>query len=99
MGIAIAARMPMIAMTIISSMRVKPRWLPRSRRFFCQNRIIGTPPVQGMDIDFRIPDQGGERTLVLLIQSLGGRAASVGHVRLVRADEHDLCYPAAGVGE
>jgi hypothetical protein len=31
----------MIAMTIISSMRVKPRWLLVSRRLFCQNRIMG----------------------------------------------------------
>jgi hypothetical protein len=33
--------MPMIAMTIINSMRVKPRWLAISRRLPNQNRIIG----------------------------------------------------------
>src|SRR2546422_11396365 len=37
---AIAARMPMIATTIISSMRVKPRWLPRFRCRLYQNRSI-----------------------------------------------------------
>src|SRR6266481_8837387 len=31
-GIAIAARMPMMATTIISSMSVKPRWLPSTFR-------------------------------------------------------------------
>src|SRR5947199_10770665 len=38
---AMAARMPMIATTIISSMRVKPRWFPI---FFVQNRIMVNPP-------------------------------------------------------
>src|SRR2546425_9634289 len=37
---AIAARMPMIATTIISSMRVKPRWFPTMRRFLVHHRII-----------------------------------------------------------
>src|SRR6267142_4495117 len=37
---AMAARMPMIATTIISSIRVKPRWLPRFRRRLFQNRSI-----------------------------------------------------------
>src|SRR4029450_6772937 len=35
-GIAMAARIPMIATTIISSMSVKPRWLPSIFRFLCQ---------------------------------------------------------------
>src|SRR5690348_3709611 len=37
---AMAARMPMIATTIISSMRVKPRWLPRHGRRVFQKRSI-----------------------------------------------------------
>src|SRR5258705_10001783 len=37
---AMAARMPMIATTIISSMRVKPRWFPRVRRRLDQKRSI-----------------------------------------------------------
>src|SRR5437870_2238922 len=37
---AMAAKMPMIATTIISSMRVKPRWLPKLRRRVYQNRSI-----------------------------------------------------------
>src|SRR5882724_12957939 len=37
---AMAARMPMIATTIISSIRVKPRWLPRFRWRLFQNRSI-----------------------------------------------------------
>src|SRR2546425_4791027 len=37
---AIAARMPMIATTIISSIRVKPRWLPRFRCRLYQNRSM-----------------------------------------------------------
>src|SRR6266478_4487060 len=41
-GMAIAARMPMIATTIINSMRVKPRWLPSILRF--QNLFIAIPP-------------------------------------------------------
>src|SRR6266478_9585201 len=40
-GMAIAARMPMIATTIINSMRVKPRWLPSILRF--QNLFIAIP--------------------------------------------------------
>src|SRR5437660_10230335 len=35
-----AARMPMIATTIISSINVKPRWLPSVMRLFLQNVII-----------------------------------------------------------
>src|SRR5881397_1633752 len=42
-GIAMAARMPMIATTIISSMRVKPRWSAIPRRFLCQNFHIAAP--------------------------------------------------------
>src|SRR5881296_4280671 len=47
---AIAARMPMIATTIISSIRVKPRWLPRFRCRLYQNRsmrssfVVRVPP-------------------------------------------------------
>src|ERR1700737_3819580 len=41
-GMAIAARMPMIATTIINSMRVKPRWLPSILRF--KNLFIALPP-------------------------------------------------------
>src|SRR6267142_6139769 len=37
---AMAARMPMIATTIISSMRVKPRWFPRVRCRLDQKRSI-----------------------------------------------------------
>src|SRR5262245_32999758 len=37
---AIAARIPMIATTIISSMRVKPRWLRKFRRRAVQKRSI-----------------------------------------------------------
>src|SRR5439155_18691275 len=37
---AMAARMPMIATTIISSMRVKPRWLPSFRWRLFQNRSM-----------------------------------------------------------
>src|SRR2546426_10498154 len=37
---AMAARMPMIATTIISSIRVKPRWLPRFRCRLYQNRSM-----------------------------------------------------------
>src|SRR6185503_7946389 len=37
---AMAARMPMIATTIISSMRVKPRWFPRVRWRLDQKRSI-----------------------------------------------------------
>src|SRR2546425_12398136 len=37
---AMAARMPMIATTIISSIRVKPRWFPKFRCRLFQNRII-----------------------------------------------------------
>src|SRR5215831_2681463 len=36
-GMAMAARMPMMATTIISSMRVKPFWFPICIRFLCQN--------------------------------------------------------------
>src|ERR1700730_5631315 len=39
-GMAIAARIPMIATTIINSMRVKPRWLPSSLCFPCQNFVM-----------------------------------------------------------
>src|SRR6266849_4066396 len=38
---AMAARMPMIATTIISSMRVKPRWFATVSRFLVHHRIIG----------------------------------------------------------
>src|SRR5205809_7328553 len=38
-----AARMPMIATTIISSMSVKPRWLPTVQRFLFQNLVIAAP--------------------------------------------------------
>src|SRR5512147_2551489 len=41
-GMAIAARMPMMATTIIKSMSVKPRWLPSILRF--QNLFIDLPP-------------------------------------------------------
>src|SRR2546425_11485689 len=47
---AMAARMPMIATTIISSIRVKPRWLPRFRCRLYQNRsmhssfVVRVPP-------------------------------------------------------
>src|SRR5512144_2997696 len=41
-GIAMAARMPMMATTIINSMSVKPRWLPSIFRF--QNLVIDLPP-------------------------------------------------------
>src|SRR5512144_2615576 len=37
-GMAMAARMPMMATTIINSMSVKPRWLPSTLRF--QNLCI-----------------------------------------------------------
>src|SRR5580700_3158423 len=39
-GMAIAARMPMMATTIINSMSVKPRWLPSTLRF--QNLFIAS---------------------------------------------------------
>src|SRR5215469_7813908 len=46
-GIAMAARMPMMATTIMSSMRVKPRWLPSIFRFLCHRPIIVlSPPCQ-----------------------------------------------------
>src|SRR5215813_11318856 len=35
-----AARMPMMATTIMSSMRVKPRWLPSTVRFLCHRLIM-----------------------------------------------------------
>src|SRR5262249_18103228 len=38
-----AARMPMIATTIINSMSVKPRWLPSAQRFLFQNLFIVAP--------------------------------------------------------
>src|SRR5882724_8971877 len=41
---AMAARMPMMATTIISSMSVKPRWLPTAFLFFIQNIVIVFPP-------------------------------------------------------
>jgi hypothetical protein len=37
--------MPMIATTIISSMRVKPRWFATVSRFFVHHRIIVDPPL------------------------------------------------------
>src|SRR4030095_5006043 len=44
-GIAMAARMPMIATTIISSMSVKPRWVPSIFRFRCQKANILFSPL------------------------------------------------------
>src|SRR5215813_11854480 len=35
-----AARMPMMATTIINSISVKPRWLPRVFLFLCQKPVI-----------------------------------------------------------
>src|SRR5262249_45113180 len=57
-GMAMAARIPMIATTIISSIRVKPRWLrPITRRFLqklsiqssseCTNLLLESPPSSG----------------------------------------------------
>ena len=44
-GMAMAARMPMMATTIINSMSVKPRWLPSTFIFLCQKlMIILRPP-------------------------------------------------------
>src|SRR5213593_3870002 len=43
---AIAAKMPMMATTIISSIRVKPRWFPRAFLFFFQNAVIVRSPVR-----------------------------------------------------
>src|SRR5712692_222018 len=40
-----AARMPMIATTIINSMSVKPRWLPNLQRFLFQKLNICPPPI------------------------------------------------------
>jgi hypothetical protein len=39
---AMAARMPMMATTIMSSMRVKPRWLPNSFLFARKTFNIGS---------------------------------------------------------
>src|SRR6266545_4188244 len=39
-GMAMAARIPMMATTIINSMSVKPRWLPSIFRFRFQNLFI-----------------------------------------------------------
>src|SRR5713226_8532978 len=41
-GIAMAARIPMMATTIISSMSVKPRWLPSAFLFVCQKLNMGS---------------------------------------------------------
>src|SRR5882724_3544447 len=43
-GMAMAARIPMMATTIINSMSVKPRWLPSIFRFRFQNLFIPIPP-------------------------------------------------------
>src|SRR5882762_414626 len=40
---AMAARMPMIATTIISSMRVKPRWFATESRFFVHHHRMRAP--------------------------------------------------------
>jgi hypothetical protein len=37
---AIAARMPMIATTIINSIKVKPRWFPAPHRLFVHHWIM-----------------------------------------------------------
>src|SRR5712691_12452861 len=47
-GMAMAARMPMMATTIINSMSVKPRWLPSIARFLCQKLIISVFPLAGV---------------------------------------------------
>ena len=44
-GMAMAARIPMMATTIISSMSVKPRWLPSIFRFLCQKLSMSFPPL------------------------------------------------------
>src|SRR5258706_10628572 len=67
-GIAMAARIPMMATTIISSMSVKPRWLPSIFRFLCQKLSIFYFPfvwlltwlVTG---HFGQPDQCGARSM------------------------------------
>src|SRR5712692_9777575 len=41
-GMAMAARIPMMATTIISSMSVKPRWLPSAFLFVCQKLNMGS---------------------------------------------------------
>ena len=43
-GMAMAARIPMMATTIMSSMSVKPRWLPSIFRFLCQKLSISISP-------------------------------------------------------
>src|SRR5262245_36891020 len=52
-GKAMAARIPMMATTIISSMSVKPRWLPSS--FLRQIPIISCPPLVGVSADRAAP--------------------------------------------
>src|SRR5215471_11086080 len=58
---AMAARMPMIATTIISSMRVKPRWLrPFRRRAFQNLSIRSSLSVRAaLETAASAPPQGG----------------------------------------
>src|ERR1700687_996986 len=70
-GMAIAARMPMIATTIINSMRVKPRGLPSSRCCLIRRLVIygaSVPPGSEM-VSSRRADGRGDR--------LGGRSHGV----------------------
>src|SRR6266851_2131413 len=44
-GMAMAARIPMMATTIINSMSVKPRWLPSGLRCLCQNFVMDSASI------------------------------------------------------
>src|SRR5437879_945294 len=86
---AMAARVRMIATTIISSMRVKPRWFPRLRRRFCQNRIMCLSLVE---VELSLRDRsrrtrtGGGARLSTLERETARRSS---RLRKIRCDESE----------